>query len=852
MDYKRQKQFQIVFESLKKVVKLQNEKNIYLIQAKSHEVSRLFIYIKNFETSKKSWLLPPEYLDPRLKTLSIAKAQKTKLEDFKSDLVEVCGYQKIDMVYEKKQFMQKGDSIIIYSNLDNLIVKVDFIFDEVEKISLLDFTNMREVEEIISFAFINIDKEDLSFDPELLGVGNEINLDETLFIHDNDYKENYENSVISELPFFKSNKKLFKRYIDQLNSENPIKNVFYIGNHEVENLPEGFCEVNSLPVQKLDIPFVLEKGFFQKESGLLLLTDREISSQLSLTKSKTKYSSKFKKLFDNEIKLGDYIVHEAHGVGIYAGIETKLVDDKIQDYVVINYRNEDRLLIPFSQLHRVSKFISADGREPKLTRLGTAEWSVITRKLKKSVEDIAQDLLTIYAKKSLEKGYKFDHEKDQDRKNIELNFPYQLTIDQIKTLNEVFEDMESEKPMDRLIIGDVGFGKTEIAIRASYKAVCNKKQVMVIAPTTILVTQLFEVFNKRLSELGIRLARVSRFDGTIQNKKSIIAASKGEIDILIGTHRLLSKDVELKDLGLLIIDEEQRFGVKQKERIRTMRANIDLLSMSATPIPRTLQMALTGIKDISIIATPPKNRKSVKTFIAFSHEVEEKIRAEVKRGGQVFFVHNKVEDIEKVVADLSQTLGEDIRITYGHGQMKADKLEKVMFDFSEKKYDVLVATTIIENGIDIPSVNTILINNAQNFGVSQIYQLRGRVGRSDIEGHCYLVVPKTKDFLKLHKSLSKKDVKLKTLIDDPDIDDKWATSEEGVERIKVILENQELGAGFKIATRDLEIRGSGNILGSEQSGHINAVGYEMFVRLLEQEIESIRKKMNKLDKKTDL
>lgn len=797
------------------------------------DIARLYAKFRALSLKANTVLLPSNYISPVFSPLNFNIQDKISVETFLKVLINN-GYEKVEQVYQSMQLSQKGDVITIYSNLNDFVYRVEFFGETIERISRIDNVSFRLTASVQNLVLLNIAPQEQDFQPEIFGEYEKTSAKFLIQGKNHTEKLYLDEITFKSLPLFHKNEKVFDQFLEKYNNYD----VFYSG-HFWEIIPNGFKKTRVGETKRINLHLGLEKGFAIPEKKIILLTDREILSTLNLAKAKSKLSSKFAKLFENEINIGDYVVHEAHGIGVYNGIETKIVLGEVQDYVILEYQNSDKLLIPLSQLSRISKYVTTEGNVPRITRLGTAEWESIKRRLKKSVEDIAGELLEIYAKKNMERGIAFEQDKDEQF-TFENEFRYPLTDDQSKTLNEVKDDMESSKPMDRLIIGDVGFGKTEIAIRAAFKAVQSGKQVLVLAPTTVLVSQLYNVFTTRLQKYSIRVARVSRFDGTEKNKQNIEKANSGSIDILVGTHRLLSNDVELKNLGLLIIDEEQRFGVKQKEKLRKLRANIDVLSMSATPIPRTLQMALTGIKDISIIATPPSGRLPVHNEIIFEDEITEKILEEVSRGGQVFVVHNKIETLEIFVQKIREKLPETIKIAVGHGQMSGEKLEKIMLEFEEKTYQVLIATTIIENGIDIPNVNTIIIDNAHQFGLSQLYQLRGRVGRSQTQGYCYLILPKTKEFIRLHKNPNKELKRLHRLLEENKIEDHWVTPD-AVSRIEAILENQELGAGFKIASRDLEIRGSGNILGSEQSGQINAVGYEMYVRLLEQEIDRIRK-----------
>lgn len=808
----------------------------------SHEeidTVKLYAYYLSYKEKKNVILLPKEFLNPELSFFTLEKNQEISLNSVKDKLIEF-NFEKVDQVYDEMQLSFRGDVLTVYSNISDLVFRIEFFDNLIEKISLLDPVSLRFVREVKSALFVNINPESSSFHPETYGNFDDylakpiIYTENSLPFHISYIDTEQAKLNFGRIPCFHKNEKTFQSFAKQHSNYE----FYYLGNFK-SLIPKGFKKFDDKKLKILNLPFSISKGFKSDDKKIILLTDYEILSTINLEKAKQSQYSKFNKLFENEINIGDYVVHETHGIGIYRGIETRLVLGNINEYVIIEYLDNDKLLVPFSQLSRLSKYVSVEGYKPKLTKLGTAEWETVKRKLNKNVEETAKELLEIYAKKTLEKGIEFKQD-NKLQEQFEKECKFVLTEDQIKTLNEVKSDMESSKPMDRLIIGDVGFGKTEIALRAAFKAVISKKQVMVLAPTTVLVSQLYNVFSSRLKNYDIKISRVSRFDGVKNNRENIKKANEGKIDILIGTHRLLSKDVQLPNLGLLIIDEEQRFGVKQKEKIRKLRTNIDVLSMSATPIPRTLQMALTGIKDISIIATPPQGRLPVYNEVIFQNEIADKVIFELNRKGQVYIVHNRVETIDTFANQILEQLPRSVKMAVAHGQMKADKLEKIMYQFQNREFDVLVATTIIENGLDIPAVNTIIICDAHTFGLSQLYQLRGRVGRSMIQGYCYLVLPRTKEFIELHKNPDLETMNLKKILDENKIEDTWVTPD-AVSRIKAILENQELGAGFKIASRDLEIRGSGNILGTEQSGQINAVGYELYIRLLEQEIERIRK-----------
>lgn len=509
----------------------------------------------------------------------------------------------------------------------------------------------------------------------------------------------------------------------------------------------------------------------------------------------------------NELKIGDFVVHYDYGIGEYKGIKTMELSGQKRDYIHIGYYGTDYLYIPVDQIEMVLKYASREGVVPKLTKLGTNQWSKTKNRVKKKLDDLSDRLLALYQEREQATGFVF-HQDELMHQEFAADFQYIETKDQQKAIDDVRKDMESSKPMDRLICGDVGFGKTEVAMRAAFKAVYSGKQVAYLVPTTVLARQHYHAFKERFESYGISVGLLSRFVAKREQTILLEQLTTGQIDIVIGTHRLLSKDVTFKDLGLLVVDEEQRFGVEHKERIKEMKVNVDALSLSATPIPRTLQMSLVGIKDLSMIETPPLNRYPIQTYIIERHDaiVKEAIEREIARGGQVFYLYNKVYDMDLITRKLEHLVPE-ARIQYAHGKMNRDDLEQVISSFIEKEFDVLVSTTIIETGIDIPNTNTLIIHDADRLGLSQLYQIRGRVGRSDKIAYAYLMY-----------------------------DRKKILTEEAQNRLKTIKDFQELGSGFKIAMRDLSIRGAGDILGEEQSGFIDSVGLEVYLKLLEETI----------------
>lgn len=513
-----------------------------------------------------------------------------------------------------------------------------------------------------------------------------------------------------------------------------------------------------------------------------------------------------------ELGAGDYVVHEQHGIGKYLGLSTLEINDVKKDFLQIKYRGTDKLYLPVEQVHLIQKYVGEEGKAPRLHSLGGAEWQRLKTKVKASVQEMARNLLALYAARETVSGYAFgpDHPWQGE---FETRFPYEETPDQLRAIAEVKADMEQSTPMDRLVCGDVGYGKTEVALRAAFKAALEGKQVALLVPTTILAQQHYRTFSERFRDFPLQVAQLSRFVSASRQKDILEDLARGKVDIVIGTHRLLSADVRFHDLGLLIIDEEQRFGVRHKEKLKQMRLEVDVLAMTATPIPRTLHLSMAGVRNLSVIETPPENRYPVQTFVVeYSDQlVWEAFQRELNRRGQVYFVFNRVRGIEAMAAHL-QELFPAARIAVGHGRMSERRLEKVMNDFLEERYDVLVSTTIVEAGLDIPNVNTMIVYDADNFGLAQLYQLRGRVGRSNRLAYAYLTYRREK----MMTALSQK-------------------------RLQAITEFTELGSGFKIALRDLEIRGAGNILGAEQHGFMVAVGFDLYLRLLEQAVRALRR-----------
>lgn len=556
------------------------------------------------------------------------------------------------------------------------------------------------------------------------------------------------------------------------------------------------------------------QGFDMPSTKLVVLTEKELFAKVPKKRPRQQHVENAERLKSyTELKTGDYVVHVNHGIGKFIGMTTMEVDGVHQDYMTIQYKGSGQLFIPVTQLNLVQKYVAAEGKSPKLNKLGGSDWAKTKKNVASKIEDIADDLIELYAKREAEKGFAFKPD-DSYQRQFDNDFPYTETPDQLRSIEEIKKDMERERPMDRLLVGDVGYGKTEVALRAAFKAVESGKQVAILVPTTILAQQHFDTMNERFEGYPIATGILSRFQTGAQVKETLEGLKDGSVDVIVGTHRLLSKDVEFKDLGLLVIDEEQRFGVKHKERIKELKSQVDVLTLTATPIPRTLNMSMIGVRDLSVIETPPTNRYPIQTYVMEENAgaIREGIMREMRRNGQVFYLHNRVQDIEKVVAEI-EALVPEARVGYIHGQMTEKQLEDILFEFIAGEYDVLVTTTIIETGIDIPNANTLFVENADHMGLSQLYQLRGRIGRSSRVAYAYFLYQKNRVLTEL-----------------------------GEKRLEAIKDFTELGSGFKIAMRDLSIRGAGNLLGKQQHGFIDSVGYDLYSQML---ADAVKKKQGK-------
>lgn len=782
--------------------------------------------------------------------------------DFLNDVLFEYGFERVDFVVEPGQYSIRGSLVDIYSFSHEDPYRLDFFGDEVDSIRSFDIENQISKEQLKKIVIIpNIqdglteEKRDnfLNFIPEKTSiyikdvslVGDLIDqiyqqtitnkdLPEKLItqvISGSDFltklKEftcleagpsNYFNTPLefefnnSPQPVFNKNFELLAQNLQKNSAEGYTNFIHSASEKQIERLHAIFKDQN-LDVEFTDLYFTLHEGFIDHDLKICCYTDHQIFERYHRFKLKTrkpqKESISLKEL--NKLHQGDYVVHIDHGIGKFVGLVKTEVNGKMQEAIRLVYRDSDVLFVSIHSLHRISKYKGKDGVEPKINKLGTGAWQKMKDRTKKKVKDIAKDLIALYAERRKEKGFAFSPDSYLQNE-LEASFIYEDTPDQMKATVALKEDMEREMPMDRLVCGDVGFGKTEIAVRGAFKAVADSKQVAILVPTTILALQHYKTFLERLKDFPARIEYVSRLRPTAEVKKVLREVAAGNIDILIGTHRLIGKDVKFKDLGLLVVDEEQKFGVSVKEKLKQLKVNVDTLTLTATPIPRTLQFSLMGARDLSIIQTPPPNRYPIITELhGFNEEViREAINYEVARNGQVFFIHNRVQNILEVEATIKRMVP-GVKTVVGHGQMDGPKLEKIMLDFINGEYDVLIATTIIESGLDIPNANTIIINHAQNFGLSDLHQLRGRVGRSNKKAFCYLLAPP-----------------LSTL------------SPEARRRLRAIEEFSELGSGFNIAMRDLDIRGAGNLLGAEQSGFIADIGYETYHRILNEAMQELK------------
>ena len=655
-------------------------------------------------------------------------------------------------------------------------------------------------EKITKYQNVFLEKQDIAF--------NRTNMYRFTFKELNFYKSSIDLLVNKTIESLSDNKKVI---ILTGNEDNSKKLIALLGEKEI---PHKYVENLNVPISNGIVMVskgTLSSGFECFDNNLIVITSQEL---FSTEKKKIKSSSVFKqaeKVVFADLEIGDYVVHRTNGIGQFIGVNTIKTGDVTKDYIKIKYKGEDILYVPTNSLDNVRKYIGGGEAAPKLNRLGSKEWEHTKAKVKANLREVAKELIELYAKRKKAKGYAFSADSAW-QKQFEDSFPYTETEDQLRCIEEVKKDMETSMPMDRLLCGDVGYGKTEVAIRAAFKAVMDQKQVAYLVPTTVLANQQYETFKERMKDFPIRVELLNRFKTQKEQKEIVKKLELGEIDVVIGTHRILSKDVIFKDLGLLIIDEEHRFGVKDKEKIKEIKTNVDVLTMTATPIPRTLHMSIVGIRDMSVIYEPPQNRKPVQTYVLEYDEevIKEAITKELEKGGQVFYLFNNVEKIVAKAEKIADLVPE-AKVEYAHGQMSGKELEEIMERFVAGEINVLVCTTILESGIDIPNANTIIVENADRLGLAQLYQIRGRVGRSNAQAYAYITYRKDK-----------------------------MLSEVADKRLKTIKEFTEFGSGFKIAMRDLEIRGAGSLLGEIQHGHMEQVGYDTYCNLLDEVVKNMQ------------
>ncbi|MBR3029562.1 MAG: transcription-repair coupling factor [Bacteroidales bacterium] len=744
---------------------------------------------------------------------------------FLKEVLQGIGFTKADFVTRPGEFALRGSIIDIFSFADNLPYRVDFFGDEVESISHFEVDSQRSTDslqqvEICPDLYSNFEEKDYVGIEEVLP-SKAIVWTENDFVEQQLGTAGYEKRLqpveVKTLPqpVFNKNFEILVHDIAEKQEKGYKVNLLSINPNQIFRMQQVLREFSSsqavIPPAFIDIS--LHEGYVDCVSKNCYYTDHQIFERYHKIKVRREVAPA-ERLTINDLmsfNIGDYVVHIDHGIGQFGGLVKTIIGDKVQEAVKLIYRDGDVIFVSIHGIHRISKYKSADGTPAKVNKLGTKTWETLKHKTKSKLKDIAADLIKLYSERMSSRGFAYSPD-NYLQQELEASFMYEDTADQQKATVAVKQDMESPHPMDRLICGDVGFGKTEIAVRASFKAVCDNKQVALLVPTTILAFQHYQTFSGRLRDFPCNVEYLSRQKTAQQVKEIGEKLAAGKIDILIGTHRILNKNLHFKDLGLLIIDEEQKFGVSAKEKLRSLRSNVDTLTLSATPIPRTLQFSLLGSRDLSIINTPPPNRIPISTeLIDFNEDtIRDIIMAEVERGGQVFFLHNKVEDILSV-EDIIRRICPGVRTCVGHGQMDGEALEKTLLDFIDGDYDVLVCTTIIENGIDIPNANTILINQAQNFGLSDLHQLRGRVGRSNRKAYCYLIVPPM-----------------------------TSISDDARRRLRAIETFSDLGSGFNIAMQDLDIRGAGNLLGAEQSGFIAEMGFETYQKILQEALVEAR------------
>ncbi len=806
-------------------------------------------------------------------TLKVALNDKISIDFINETLFEY-HFKRVDFVAEPGEFSVRGGIVDVFSFSNDTPYRIEFFGDEVDSIRTFDVETQLSKDKVSKITIIpNVENKTLEEkrenfldyinektvlvlqNTELIGqqlnrlydkaneAFSKLSTDikhakpEELFINEASFLKRAFDFAIIELdkkPLFKSEQAFvfhtspqpsFNKQFDLLlnnlhdNDFNGLSNYLFCANeNQAKRFKEIFAEIdqenhNHTNSKYQSVVFPLYQGFVDEELQIACYTDHQIFERYHKFSIKNGYSKKqtitLKEL--TSLTVGDYVTHIDHGIGKFGGLQKIQVEGKTQEAIKLVYADNDIVYVSIHSLHKISKYNGKDGAPPKIYKLGSSAWKTLKQKTKARVKHIAFNLIQLYAKRRLDKGYAFGPDTYM-QKELESSFIYEDTPDQVKATHDVKMDMESDRPMDRLVCGDVGFGKTEVAIRAAFKAVDNGKQVAVLVPTTILAYQHFRTFSERLKDLPVTVSYLNRFRTAKQKAETLKGLEEGKVDIIIGTHQLVNKNVKFRDLGLLIIDEEQKFGVNVKDKLKTIATHIDTLTLTATPIPRTLQFSLMAARDLSVITTPPPNRYPIETqVIRFNEEsIRDAVSYEIERGGQVYFINNRIENI-KEVAGMIQRLVPNAKVGVGHGQMDGKKLEELMLAFMEGEFDVLVATTIIESGLDVPNANTIFINNANNFGLSDLHQMRGRVGRSNKKAFCYFITPPYS-----------------------------AMTDEARKRIQALEQFSELGSGFNIAMKDLEIRGAGDLLGGEQSGFINEIGFDTYQKIMNEAIEELK------------
>ena len=776
------------------------------------------------------------------------------LKNIVDNLYEI-GYEKETLVTKPGEFGVRGFILDIFPLNEENPIRIEFFGDTIESIRYFEVESQKSLENIDEIEIYSISKTSEKYSSLYEYLNNplvifkdysqikisyerimndifELNIENPLYdINDIDEKKiNYYfdldddtslakkvvNFNIKNVERFNSNIEIINKYLEESLKFNKTViiclSTINVNNFiEILNIPYLLTDIVNIKENNINIvKYDLKEGFIL--DNYIFISEYELYNKKKETKRRKfnfNFATRIKDL--NKLEIGDYVVHDSHGIGVYNGIKTLSKNNMLQDYIEVLYADNDKLYIPASKIELISKYTGKEGYAPKINSLNSVAWEKTKQRVKEKIRYEASRLLKVQAERSLKKGFPFS--KDSEMQTLfENEFIYELTQDQIKAINEIKKDMESDLPMDRILCGDVGYGKTEVAFRAAFKAIYDSKQVLYLCPTTLLSKQQYESALERFKNYPVKIGLLNRFTSKKEEIKILKELEEGNIDFVIGTHRLLSDDIKPKDLGLLIIDEEQRFGVAHKEKLKEFKSNIDILTLTATPIPRTMQMAMVGLRNLSLIETPPKNRHAVLTYVLEENNkiIKDIIYKEMSREGQVFILYNKVETIERKVKEL-QLLVPDARIIYAHGKLPKNELENIMNKFINKEYDCLVCTTIIETGIDIPNANSLIIYDASNFGLSQLYQIRGRVGRSERTAYAYLMYNKNKTL-----------------------------TETAIKRLKVIKEFTELGSGFNIAARDLSIRGAGDILGAEQAGFIDAVGIELYMKMLNNEIKILK------------